>query len=95
MRKLAYANLLGVLLAPIGLMGADVLGAELEGAIQYPPPSVGADAQPPPPAKTLPQTISPRRFEQGVSGSKSPPEHATPYCAASDPLGSTRRIAWD
>ena len=48
-------------------------GAELEGALQYPPPSVGEDAQPPPPAKTVPQLVSPRRIELGVSGSSPPP----------------------
>jgi hypothetical protein len=43
--------ILSALLAFVGLAGVDALGAELEGALQYPPRSVGADAQPPPPAK--------------------------------------------
>jgi hypothetical protein len=54
-------------------LGADTRSAELEGALQYPPPSVGEDAQPPPPAKTVPQLVSPRRIELGISGSSAPP----------------------
>ena len=45
----------------------------LEGALQYAPPSVGQDAYPPPPAKTVPQLVSPRRIELGISGSSAPP----------------------
>jgi hypothetical protein len=47
--------------------------ADLEGALRYPPPSVGEDAQPPPPAKTVPQLVSPRRIELGISGSSPSP----------------------
>jgi hypothetical protein len=49
--------------------------AELEGALQYPPPSVGQDAQPPPPARMVPQPVSPRRIELGVSGSSRAPDN--------------------
>ena len=42
------------LVAFTGLAGADAFGAELEGALQYPPRSIGEDAQPPPPARMLP-----------------------------------------
>jgi len=73
MRKLNYVNLLAAQFAFIGLMGTDALGAELEGALQYPPVSIGADAQPPPPARMVPQIVSPRRIELGVSGSSFPP----------------------
>ena len=73
MHKLNCANLLAALLAFVGPLGANALGAELEGALQYPPRSVGEDAQPPPPARMLPQPISPWRIELGVSGSSMPP----------------------
>jgi hypothetical protein len=46
--------------------------AELEGALQYPPPSVGQDAQPLPPARMVPQPVSPRRIEMGGSGTSVP-----------------------
>jgi hypothetical protein len=61
------------LLAFVGVIGTDARAAELEGALQYPPRSVGEDAQPPPPARTLPQPLSPWRVELGVSGSSEPP----------------------
>jgi hypothetical protein len=64
---------LAVVLAIAGVMGADAQGAELEGALQYPPPSIGEDTQPPPPARMLPQPVSPWRVELGVSGSSLPP----------------------
>jgi len=43
---------LAVVLAIAGVMGADAQGAELEGALQYPPSSIGKDAQPPASAAT-------------------------------------------
>jgi hypothetical protein len=46
-----------------GVMGADAQGAELEGALQYPPSSIGKDAQPPAPAGMVRQPMSPRRIE--------------------------------
>ena len=54
-------------------IGTDVIGAELEGALQYPPPSIGKDAQPPAPAGLVRQPVSPRRIELGVSGSSVTP----------------------
>jgi hypothetical protein len=72
MHKLNCVNGLAALLAFVGLAGSDALGAELEGALQYPPRSVGEDAQPPPPAKMLPQPVSPWRVGLGVSGSSEP-----------------------
>jgi len=57
MHKLNGFHLLATLLAFTGLAradafgaeleGADAFGAELEGALQYPPGSIGEDAQPP------------------------------------------------
>ena len=73
MHKLSYFHLSAAVLAYTALLGADARSAELEGALQYPPPSVGEDAQPPPPAKTVPQLVSPRRIELGVSGSSAAP----------------------
>jgi hypothetical protein len=73
MYKLMLLCLLGALVAILGVTGLNALGAELEGALQYPPPSVGEDAQPPPPARMLPQPLSPWRIELGVSGSSFPP----------------------
>jgi hypothetical protein len=66
---------LGLLIAAIGstaLISSDTR-AQVGGALQYPPASVGEDAQPPSPALTVPQTVSPRRIELGVSGSSRPP----------------------
>ena len=71
MHKLSYFDLSAAILA--FSLGADARGTELEGALQYPPPSVEEDAQPPPPARTVPQLVSPRRIELGVSGSSPPP----------------------
>jgi hypothetical protein len=72
MLKLSYLHLSAAAVAFAGLVGVEARSAELEGAPQYPPPSVGEDAQPPPPAKTMPQLVSPRRIELGVSGSSPP-----------------------
>jgi hypothetical protein len=47
--------------------------AQTSGALQYPPPEVGEDAQPPPPARMVPQVVFPRRIELGISGSSQPP----------------------
>jgi hypothetical protein len=72
MLKLRYLHLSATALAFAALIGLEARSAELEGALQYPPPSVGEDAQPPP-ARTVPQLVSPRRIELGVSGSSLPP----------------------
>src|SRR5262252_6229164 len=64
------------LIAIIGfvvLIGEGVAHGQIDGAVQYPPLSIGEDAQPPPPAKMVPQPVSPRRVEFGVSGSSLPP----------------------
>jgi hypothetical protein len=62
---------LGMLIGTFGftvLLVSSIAYAQIEGALQYPPPSVGEDAQPPPPARMVPQTIPPRQIELGVSG---------------------------
>jgi hypothetical protein len=43
--------------------------AQIEGAVQYPPASIGEDAQPPQPARMAPKIRSPRRLELGTGGS--------------------------
>ena len=73
MHKAGHLQLLAAALAFAALLGVEARSAEIEGALQYPPPSVGEDAQPPPPAKTVPQLVSPRRIELGISGSSPPP----------------------
>ena len=60
-------------LAFAALVAVEARAAELEGALQYPPPSVVEDARPPPPARMVPQLVSPRRIELGISGSSPPP----------------------
>jgi hypothetical protein len=68
----------------VALIGSAILidgtatSAQTVGAVQYPPPSIGEDAQPPPPARIVPQAVSPRRIEWGVSGSSSLPGNS-PY----------------
>jgi hypothetical protein len=73
MHNLMLANVLAALIAAIGVTGADALGAELEGALQYPPSSIGKDAQPPAPAGMVRQPVFPRRIELGISGSSIAP----------------------
>ena len=53
----------GTLIAIIGFVvwiGPGVAHGQIDGAVQYPPLSIGEDAQPPAPAKMVPQPISPR-----------------------------------
>jgi hypothetical protein len=59
--------------AIVAAIGTDVTAAELEGALQYPPPSIGKDAQPAAPAGMVRQPVSPRQIELGVSGSSVAP----------------------
>jgi hypothetical protein len=62
-----------VIIGFIALVDLGVAYAQVEGAVQYPPPSVGEDAQPPPPARMVPKIVLPRRLELGISGSSQPP----------------------
>ena len=68
MHKLSYVHLSAAVLAFTALIGADARNAEPEEALQYPPSSIGQDAQPPPPAKMVPQLVSPKRIELGSAG---------------------------
>ena len=79
--------------------------AQVDGAVQYPPASVGKDAQPPPPAGMVSQPVSPQRIELGVSGSSQPPagfasssrlwpdagRHAPSLGSSSEPISSASR----
>jgi hypothetical protein len=88
MRKQTSSYLFSPLLLLGGLVGVDARSAELEGALQYPPASVGQDAQPPPPARAVPQPVSPRRSELGISGSSVPP---SPQRLFGRPIGAEDR----
>ena len=71
----------GTLLAIIGYVAfidPGVADAQIEGAVQYPPLSIGEDAQPPPPARMVPKIVLPRRLELGISGSSQAPTNP-PY----------------
>jgi hypothetical protein len=55
------------------LMVSNLAHGQVDGAVQYPPASAGKDAQPPPPAGIVLQSVTPRRIELGISGSSNPP----------------------
>jgi hypothetical protein len=68
-----------LLVAVIGsalLIGLSAGNAQVAGAVQYPPASVGEDAQPPLPARMVPQSMSPRRIELGFSGPSERPGYS-------------------
>ena len=67
-----------VVIGFIDLADLGIAYAQVEGAVQYPPPSVGEDAQPPPPARMVPKIVLPRRLELGISGSSQAPTNP-PY----------------
>ncbi len=93
---------LGTLAATTGfaiLFASSIADAQIVGAVQYPPSSVGEDAQPPPPAKMAPQPVSPRRIELGVSGSSQLPTDdayrahpRTDIYRRAPPLGASPRL---
>jgi hypothetical protein len=80
----------GTLIAIIGfivLIDLGVAHGQIGGAVQYPPMSIGADAQPPPPARMVPELASPRRVEFGGGGSSLPPVNPSyPIYSNADPL---------
>jgi hypothetical protein len=73
MRKLAGFGILVGVIASALLSDSSTANAQIDGAVQYPPASVGEDAQPPPPARMVAQSVSPRRIELGVGGSSTLP----------------------
>jgi hypothetical protein len=72
----AHGALLAAVVGSALLSGLSTATAQVGGAVQYPPASVGEDAQPPPPARMAPQSVSPRRFELGFSGPSERPGYA-------------------
>ena len=71
---------LRMLIAAIGfavLLASSIAHAQIEGALQFPPPSVGEDAQPPPPARMVPQTVPPRQIELGAGAPSQLPTNYT------------------
>ena len=73
MRKPAGFGILVGVVASALLSDSSTANAQIDGAVQYPPASVGEDAQPPPPARMVAQSVSPRRIELGVGGSSTLP----------------------
>jgi hypothetical protein len=67
-----FAKLIAII-AVVALADLGVAYAQVEGAVQYPPASIGEDAQPPPPARMVPKIVPPRWVELGISGSSLPP----------------------
>jgi hypothetical protein len=65
MHQLRCFHLSAAALAFAALVGVEGQGVELEGALQYPPSSVGEDAQPRPPARAVPQLVSPATHRIG------------------------------
>jgi hypothetical protein len=64
----------------------DAAYVQIEGAVQYPPVSMGEDAQPPPPARIAPRIVSPRRLELGTSGSSFPPRDPPYWILPAQPV---------
>lgn len=105
MAKLTGLARLVAIIGTAALTASGFAHAQIDGAVQYPPASVGKDAQPPPPAGMVPQTVSPRRIESGVSGPSQPPAgfasssrlspdtgwHAPSLGPSSEPISSAGR----
>jgi hypothetical protein len=72
----AREALLAAVIGSALLIGLSAANAQVGGAVQYPPASVGEDAQPPPPARMVPQSMSPRRIELGFSGPSERPGYS-------------------
>jgi hypothetical protein len=78
---------LALAIGTVALIGSGLAHAQVHGAVQYPPASVGEDAQPLPPARMVPQSVSPRRSELGISGSSQPPASYHPLTQPATRLG--------
>ena len=63
MQKLSYFHLSAALPAFAALVGVEARSAELEGALQYPPPSVARVSNRHLPGRTVPQLVSPKRID--------------------------------
>ena len=75
-RKSTREARLAAIIGSALLIGLSAAIAQVVGAVQYPPASVGEDAQPPPPARMAPQSMSPRRIELGFSGPSERPGYS-------------------
>jgi hypothetical protein len=74
-RSTREALLLAVV-APALVISMSSANSQVGGAVQYPPASVGEDAQPPPPARMVLQSMSPQRIELGISGPSERPDYS-------------------
>ena len=77
-----HGALLVAAIASALLITLSTANSQVGGAVQYPPASIGEDAQPPPPARMVPQrmvpqSMSPRRIELGISGPSERPGYST------------------
>jgi hypothetical protein len=75
-RSTREALLLAVV-APALVISMSSANSQVGGAVQYPPASVGEDAQPPPAARMVPQSMSPQRIELGISGPSARPDYSS------------------
>ena len=72
-----HGALLVAAIASALLITLSTANSQVGGAVQYPPASIGEDAQPPPPARMAPQSMSPQRIELGISGTSERPDYAS------------------
>jgi len=72
-----HGALLVAAIASALLITLSTANSQVGGAVQYPPASIGEDAQPPPPARMVPQSMSPQRIELGISGPSERPGYST------------------
>ena len=72
-----HGALLVAAIASALLITLSTANSQVGGAVQYPPASIGEDAQPPPPARMVPQSMSPRRIEVGISGPSERADYST------------------
>jgi len=89
-KQTGFGPLLAII-AFVVLIGSGAAYAQVEGAVQYPPFSIGQDAQPPPPARMAPKIVLTRRLELGVSGSSLPPT-TPPYWVQRAPLSGASPV---
>jgi len=73
----AREALLFAVVAPALVISMSSAHSQVGGAVQYPPASIGEDAQPPPPARMVPQSVSPQRIELGISGPTERPDYSS------------------
>ena len=72
-----HGALLVAAIASALLITLSTANSQVGGAVQYPPASIGEDAQRPPPARMVPQSMSPQRIDLGISGPSERPGYST------------------